>query len=70
MTINHVQKVRINNLIYYSLFHIFIEIYADGYDDEYRGDADDRVWLNTLSEREREAELLKRHDQREILSHR
>jgi hypothetical protein len=52
------------------LFRIFIEIYADGYDEKYRGDADDRAWLKTLSERQREAELLKRHEQREILKHR
>ncbi|CAF1464538.1 unnamed protein product [Adineta steineri] len=46
------------------------KIYADGYDEDYRGNADDRVWLSKLSEREREAELLKRHEQREILNHR
>ncbi|UJR09158.1 hypothetical protein I4U23_013406 [Adineta vaga] len=46
------------------------KIYADGYDDEYRGNADDRAWLNTLTERERESELLKRHEEREILNHR
>ena len=52
------------------LFHIFIEIYADGYDEKYRGNADDRAWLETLTERQREAELLKRHEQRETLKHR
>ncbi|CAF2526021.1 unnamed protein product [Rotaria sp. Silwood2] len=46
------------------------KIDVDGYDDKYFGDAADRVWLQTLSEREREAELLKRHEQREILKHR
>ncbi|CAF3499645.1 unnamed protein product [Rotaria sp. Silwood1] len=45
------------------------EIDVDGYDDKYIGNAADRAWLNTLSEREREAELLKRHEQREILKH-
>jgi len=52
------------------LFQIFIEIHADGYDDQYRGNADDRAWLKTLTERQREEELLKRHEQREILKHR
>ncbi len=51
------------------LFHIFIEIHADGYDDKYRGNADDRAWLKTLTERQREEELLKRHEQRETLKH-
>ncbi|CAF3326800.1 unnamed protein product [Rotaria socialis] len=46
------------------------KIHVDGYDDKYFGDADDRAWLKTLSEREREAELLKRHEQREMLKHR
>jgi len=46
------------------------KIYADGYDENYRGDANDRAWLKTLSEREREAELLKRHEQREIIKRR
>ncbi|CAF1103389.1 unnamed protein product [Adineta ricciae] len=46
------------------------KVYADGYDDEYRGNTEDRAWLDTLTERERETELLKRHEQREILSHR
>ncbi|CAF1654882.1 unnamed protein product, partial [Adineta ricciae] len=45
-------------------------IFADGYDENYRGDANDRAWLKTLSEREREAELLKRHEQREIIKRR
>ena len=46
------------------------EIYADGYDENFLGDAKDRAWFNTLSEREREAELLKRHEQREIIKRR
>ncbi|CAF4377213.1 unnamed protein product, partial [Rotaria sordida] len=46
------------------------QIFADGYDENYRGDANDRAWLKTLSEREREAELLKRHEQREIIKRR
>ncbi|CAF3774009.1 unnamed protein product [Rotaria magnacalcarata] len=46
------------------------KIHVDGYDDKYFGDAGDRAWLKTLSEREREAELLKRHEQREMLKHR
>lgn len=50
--------------------NIFIEIHADGYDDKFVGDAKDRAWLKTLSERERETELLKRHEQREILKQR
>ena len=33
------------------LFHIFLEIHADGYDDKYRGNADDRAWLDNLTER-------------------
>ena len=52
------------------LLHVYIEIYADGYDENFRGNANDRAWLKTLSEREREAELLKRHEAREILKHR
>ena len=50
--------------------YLYVEVYADGYDDEYRGNTEDRAWLDTLTEREREAELLKRHEQREILNHR
>jgi hypothetical protein len=46
------------------------KIHADGYDDKYRGNADDRAWLKTLTERQREEELLKRHEEREILKHR
>lgn len=46
------------------------ELYADGYDENFMGDAKDRAWFNTLSEREREAELLKRHEQREIIKRR
>ena len=46
------------------------EVYSDGYDENYRGDANDRAWLKTLSEREREAELLQRHEQREIIKRR
>jgi hypothetical protein len=57
-------------LLIFLLFQIFIEIHADGYDDQYRGNADDRAWLKTLTERQREEELLKRHEQREILKHR
>ncbi|CAF1067804.1 unnamed protein product [Adineta steineri] len=45
-------------------------IFTDGYDENYRGDSNDRAWLKTLSEREREAELLKRHEQREIIKRR
>lgn len=52
------------------LFHFNKEIFADGYDENYRGDSNDRAWLKTLSEREREAELLKRHEQREIIKRR
>ena len=44
--------------------------YADGYDEHFRGNADDRARLKQLSEREREAELLKRHEARESLKHR
>ena len=44
--------------------------FTDGYDENYRGDTTDRAWLKTLSEREREAELLKRHEQREIMKRR
>ncbi len=51
------------------LFQIFIEIHADGYDDKYRGNADDRAWLKTLTERQREEELLKRIEKRETLKH-
>ena len=70
MTTNHVQKVS-NDIVTSALSSYFdVEIYADGYDDEYRGNAQDRAWLDTLTEREREAELLKRHEQREILNHR
>lgn len=54
----------------FQLFHFYKEIFADGYDENYRGDANDRAWLKTLSEREREAELLKRHEQREIIKRR
>ncbi|CAF4010981.1 unnamed protein product [Rotaria magnacalcarata] len=46
------------------------KIFTDGYDENYRGDSNDRAWLKTLSEREREAELLKRHEQREIIKRR
>jgi len=46
------------------------KLYADGYDENFMGDAKDRAWFNTLSEREREAELLKRHEQREIIKRR
>lgn len=48
----------------------YSELYADGYDENFMGDAKDRAWFNTLSEREREAELLKRHEQREIIKRR
>lgn len=71
MMINHIQKVE--NFIFKflpCLFHLFLEIHADGYDDKYRGDADDRAWLKTLTERQREEELLKRHERREALTHR
>ncbi len=70
--IHHVQKV-IKNLIllkFFKLFRLNKGIFADGYDENYRGDANDRAWLKTLSEREREAELLKRHEQREIIKRR
>ncbi|CAF4606654.1 unnamed protein product [Rotaria sp. Silwood1] len=46
------------------------QFFPDGFDENYRGDANDRAWLKTLSEREREAELLKRHEQREIIKRR
>lgn len=46
------------------------KIYADGYDDKLQGNADDRAWLKSLPERQREEEIMKRHEQREILKHR
>jgi len=52
------------------IHHVQKKIFADGYDENYRGDANDRAWLKTLSEREREAELLKRHELREIIKRR
>jgi len=67
--INHKQQVE-NHILINFLFLLFTEIHADGYDDKYRGNADDRAWLKTLTERQREVELLKRHEQREILKHR
>lgn len=71
--IHHVQKVNLNKIsfeISYLFFYLNKDIFADGYDENYRGDANDRAWLKTLSEREREAELLKRHEQREIIKRR
>lgn len=47
-----------------------LEIYADGYDEKLRGNADDRAWLKSLPERQREEEIMKRHEQREMLKHR
>ena len=52
------------------IFPLLQEVYSDGYDENYRGDAKDRAWLKTLSEREREAQLLQRHEQREIIKRR
>ena len=45
---------------------VCLETYSDG---QSRDNADDRAWLQKLSEREREAELLKRHEERERLKH-
>lgn len=70
--IPHDRKVRRKNSDekFHSEKKIFTEIFTDGYDENYRGDSNDRAWLKTLSEREREAELLKRHEQREIIKRR
>lgn len=46
------------------LFHFFLEIHADGTEDK----SDTR--LQTLNEREREQEILKQHEEREIRAHR
>lgn len=49
-----------------SRFDVCLETYSD---EQSRDNADDRAWLQKLSEREREAELLKRHEERERLKH-
>lgn len=46
------------------LFHDFLETHRDDLDDK------NRARLKALNEREREQELLKEHEEREIRAHR
>lgn len=41
--------------------------FNDGYDDEMMGDEDDRARLNALSEKERETEIFKRIERRDVM---
>jgi len=41
--------------------------FDDGYDDDLMGDEEDRKRLNGLSEKERETEIFKRTEQRDII---
>lgn len=43
------------------------EEYNDGYDDQLMGDEEDRARLASLTEKERETEIFKRIEQRELM---
>lgn len=44
--------------------------FNDGYDDQLMGDEEDRARLASLTEKERETEIYKRIEQRELMKHR
>ncbi|XP_017781238.1 PREDICTED: RNA polymerase-associated protein Rtf1 isoform X2 [Nicrophorus vespilloides] len=46
------------------------EEFNDGYDDQLMGDEEDRARLASLTEKERETEIYKRIEQRELMKHR
>lgn len=43
------------------------EEFNDGYDDQLMGDEEDRARLASLTEKERETEIFKRIEQRELM---
>lgn len=43
------------------------EQFDDGYDDDLMGDAEDRKMMEQMTEKDREAELYKRMEQREAM---
>ena len=62
--INRIQRVRKFILFSPMLFHFLLEIHADSTDDK------SNARLRALNEREREQEILKQHEEREIRAHR